>query len=270
MNSQRLEAGRKSPGRLWSTLGEVFELLYVEAANASISSESLFQHMQFKAGQHVYWVGQPFDTLYLVNSGFLKTVMLDESGDEQVLSFPMKGDVLGMDGISTRGYASEAIALSDCDLILLPYSALTAISRVHAEVETLLYHTLSRELVRRQVIIGMLGCLSAEARVARFLVSLAERFVEIGCSSKVFNLRMTRQEIGSYLGLTLETVSRTLSSLNKTGVITLHQRTVGINDSRALETLRCFSPSSARQGRHKPGPGRTPPASPACESSPFR
>ena len=90
------------------------------------------------------------------------------------------------------------------------------------------------------------GALSAEARVARFLVSLADRFAAMGYSSKLFNLRMTRHEIGSYLGLTLETVSRTLSAFNEIGLITVDQRTIGIKDPEALKTLRRLPPSRSR------------------------
>jgi CRP/FNR family transcriptional regulator len=96
------------------------------------------------------------------------------------------------------------------------------------------------------VMIGMLGALSAEARVARFLVLLADRYAKMGYSSKLFNLRMTRHEMGSYLGLTLETVSRTLSAFNEIGLISVDQRTIGIKDVDALKTLRRLPPSRSR------------------------
>ncbi|MDB5747123.1 MAG: uncharacterized protein JWP72_1971, partial [Massilia sp.] len=187
MHSTPMEAGRQRQGRLWSNLKEVCDLLHIPAAVSVNSEELLFQHVQFKTGQRVHTIGQAFDTLYIVNSGFLKTVLIDEFGNEQVLSFPMKGDMLGVDGIHTRHYASEAVALSDCDLILLPFKKLTALGRVHAELENMMYGVMSRELVREQTMIGMLGALSAEARVARFLVSLADRFAAMGYSSKLFN-----------------------------------------------------------------------------------
>jgi len=243
---QSMEAGRQRQGRLWSNLKEVCDLLHIPSAAAINSEELLFQHVQFKTGQRIHTIGQPFDTLYIVNSGFLKTVLIDEFGNEQVLSFPMKGDMLGVDGIHSRQYASEAVALSDCDLILLPFKKLTALGRVHLELENMMYGVMSRELVREQAMIGMLGALSAEARVARFLVSLADRFSQMGYSSKLFNLRMTRHEIGSYLGLTLETVSRTLSAFNEIGLITVDQRTIGIKDPEALKTLRRLPPSRSR------------------------
>jgi CRP/FNR family transcriptional regulator len=245
-HSPTMEAGRQRQGRLWSNLKEVCDLLHIPAGFSAGSDELLFQHVQFKTGQRIHTIGQPFDTLYIVNSGFLKTVLIDEFGNEQVLSFPMKGDMLGVDGIHSKQYASEAVALSDCDLILLPFKKLTALGRVHVELEHMLYGVMSRELVREQAMIGMLGALSAEARVARFLVTLAERFAQMGYSSKLFNLRMTRHEIGSYLGLTLETVSRTLSAFNEIGLISVDQRTIGIKDAEALRTLRRLPPSRSR------------------------
>ncbi|MES2534724.1 MAG: helix-turn-helix domain-containing protein [Pseudomonadota bacterium] len=241
-----MEAGWQRQGKLWSNLKELCDLLRIPSASSVASEEFLFQHVQFKTGQRIHTIGQPFDTLYIVHSGFLKTVLIDEFGNEQVLSFPMKGDLFGVDGIHTRRYASEAVALSNCDLILLPFKKFTALGRAHIELEHAMYSVMSRELVREQSMVSMLGALSAEARVARFLVSLSERFAEMGYSSKLFNLRMTRHEIGSYLGLTLETVSRTLSAFNEIGLITVDQRSIGIKDVDALKTLRRLPPSSSR------------------------
>ena len=241
-----LEAGWQRQGKLWSNLKELCDVLRIPAVASIADEELLFQHVQFKTGQRIHTIGQPFDTLYIVHSGFLKTVLIDEFGNEQVLSFPMKGDLFGVDGIHTRRYASEAVALSNCDLILLPFKKFTALGRTHVELEHAMYSVMSRELVREQAMVSMLGALSAEARVARFLVSLSDRFAEMGYSSKLFNLHMTRHEIGSYLGLTLETVSRTLSAFNEIGLITVDQRSIGIKDPEALKTLRRLPPSSSR------------------------
>jgi CRP/FNR family transcriptional regulator len=246
VHTSPLEAGWQRQGKLWSNLKELCEVLRIPFTAANMEEELLFQHVQFKTGQRVHTIGQPFDTLYIVHSGFLKTVLIDEFGNEQVLSFPMKGDLFGVDGIHTKRYASEAVALSNCDLILLPFKKLTALGRAHVEFEHAMYSVMSRELVREQAMVSMLGALSAEARVARFLVSLSERYAEMGYSSKLFNLRMTRHEIGSYLGLTLETVSRTLSAFNEIGLITVDQRSIGIKDPDALKTLRRLPPSSSR------------------------
>lgn len=241
-----VEAGWQRQGKLWSNLKELCDLLRIPVSAAAGDEEFQFQHVQFKTGQRIHTIGQPFDTLYVVHSGFLKTVLIDEFGNEQVLSFPMKGDLFGVDGIHAKRYASEAVALSNCDLILVPFKKFTSLGRAHPELEHAMYSVMSRELVREQAMVSMLGALSAEARVARFLVSLSERFADMGYSSKHFNLRMTRHEIGSYLGLTLETVSRTLSAFNEIGYITVDQREIGIKDIDALKTLRRLPPSSSR------------------------
>ncbi|MFZ6846797.1 helix-turn-helix domain-containing protein [Undibacterium sp. RuRC25W] len=240
------EAGWRCHGNLWSNLREVCDLLHIAAPASSSNEEILFQHVRFKAGQRIHTIGQSFDTLYIVNSGFLKTVLIDEYGNEQVLSFPMKGDLLGIDGIHSQHHASEAVALSDCDVILLPYKAFTALGHTYAELEHAMFNVMSRELVREQLMIGMLSALSAEAKVARFLTNLGDRFSQLGYSGRSFNLRMTRHEIGSYLGLTLETVSRTLSAFNEMGLISVDQREICLLDPTTLKTLRRLPPAKAR------------------------
>jgi CRP/FNR family transcriptional regulator, anaerobic regulatory protein len=159
----------------------------------------------------------------------------------------MKGDLFGVDGIHGRRYESEAVALTNCDVILVPFKKFTALGKAHPELEAAIYGVMSRELIREQSMVTMLGSLSAEARVARFLVTLSERFSELGYSGKQFNLRMTRHEIGSYLGLTLETVSRTLSAFNEMGLVGVDQRSIDIKDFNALKTMRRLPPSRNRR-----------------------
>ena len=112
--SSSMEAGRQKNGKLWSNLRDICSLLRIPAPNNTsvVNEEVLFQHVQFKTGQRIHTIGQPFEMLYIVNSGFLKTVMIDELGNEQVLSFPMKSDLLGVDGIHSKFHTSEAVALS--------------------------------------------------------------------------------------------------------------------------------------------------------------
>lgn len=230
--------------KLWSSLKEVCDLLRIPAKLGS--DDFQFQHMQFKVGQRIHTIGQFFDTLYIVHSGFLKTVIIDDFGNEQVLGFPMKGDMFGIDGIHRKQYATETVALTSCDVILLPFKVFSSLGRTHTELECAIYRVMSRELVREQAMVGTLGSLSAEARVARFLVLQAERFAEMGYSGTQFNLRMTRQEIGNYLGLTLETVSRTFSAFNAIGLISVDQRAIVIHDLHALRTLRRLPPARLR------------------------
>lgn len=241
-----MNSGWQRQGKLWSNLKDVCDLLRIPASPSFADEEFHFQHVQFRAGQRIHTIGQPFEMLYIVYSGFLKTVLIDELGNEQVMGFPMKGDMFGIDGIHSKQYMTETVALSNCDVILVPFKILSSLGRVHCELESAIYGVMSRELVREQAMVGALGSLSAEARVARFLVFLSDRFSEMGYSGKQFNLRMTRQEIGNYLGLTLETVSRTLSAFNTVGLIAVDQRAITIHDFQALKTLRRLPPSRVR------------------------
>jgi CRP/FNR family transcriptional regulator, anaerobic regulatory protein len=228
--------------RLWSSLVELCELLQI-AAHAMPLEPQLFQHLQYRPGQQVCIDGAAFDALYVVNAGFLKTVSVDEWGGEQVLGFPMKGDILGMDGICNRRYASKAVALSCCEVIRVPFKTLTTLMKAHPCFEEAMFEILGQELTRKQSAIGALTCLGAAARVARFLLLLAERFAKIGYSSKRYVLQMTREEIASYLGIKHETVSRAISAFHDVGLITVDRRLVTIHDVDALRMLRRLSPS---------------------------
>jgi CRP/FNR family transcriptional regulator, anaerobic regulatory protein len=243
----------------WCNLKDVCQLLAIPSGN--IDSDLQFQRRRIKTGQWAFGAGEKFDAVYIVYSGFLKNVLVDEAGNEQILGFPMKGDVLGVDGLHADCYASQAIALTDCELVVIPFRELSHLGHEYAMLENWLYRAISRELVREHAVIGLLGTLGAEARVARFLMSLSTRFAALGYSSTEFNLRMTRQEIGSYLGLTLETVSRSLSALHDAGLISVHQRAVVVMDPEALRTLQRLPASKAASTKHvepvtKPRPTR--------------
>lgn len=228
----------RSRGNLQSSLSEICTLLNILVPENSSKENILFQHVHYKAGKIIHSIGQNFDTLYIVNSGVLKTVLNDEFGNEQVLGFPMKGDLLGIDAIYSDEHATEVVALSDCDLILLPYRMFSALGRKYVELEQVVLSVLSRELVRKHSLISMLNTLGAEAKVARFLTHLGERFSELGYSGKVYNLRMTRREIANYLGLAIETVSRTLSAFHELGLIIVNRRQINIIDAKHLANLR--------------------------------
>lgn len=234
----RFDANKHNDGTR-HTLADVGKLL--DIAIASDDGELRFSRKRVRTGQWVYGAGEKFDAVYLVYAGFLKTVLVDEAGNEQILGFSLKGDVLGIDGLHSGRYASQAVALTDCVLIVVPFLELSALGHGGDELKNWLFHLISRELVREHAVIGLLGTLSAEARVARFLVGLSQRFMELGYSPAEFNLPMTRQEIGSYLGLTLETVSRSLSALCECGFINVHQRAIKLLDIEALRYAQKFS-----------------------------
>ena len=220
----------------WCSLLSVCHLLGIP--NIVVDTDIRFQRRRVKAGHWLFGSGEKFNDVFIVYAGFLKTVLVDDAGNEQILGFPMKGDLLGIDGLQNEHYASQAVALTDCDLVVIPFAELMSLGHEYTLLESWLYRAVGRELVREHAVVGLLGTLGAEARVARFLVALSERFSAIGYSSASFNLRMTRQEIGSYLGLTLETVSRSLSALDDAGLIHINQRAVEIRDIESLRSLQ--------------------------------
>jgi CRP/FNR family transcriptional regulator, anaerobic regulatory protein len=188
-------------------------------------------------GDVLYRAGDAFDTLYTVRCGFFKTQCVDEGGSEQVLSFPMRGELLGLDGIGSGQYGVDALALDTSEVVVMPFRRFASLSHDEPSLERLLYRLLSRELGRTYTLMHLLGSLTAEARVASFLLDLSERFGRMGFSRNCFVLRMTRHEIGSYLGLKLETVSRLLSSMASVGLIAVDGKAIKLLDPTGLRRL---------------------------------
>lgn len=218
-------------------LPELMALLDARPSEPVADAGVTFSVRRIKPGETLCRAGDDFEALYVVRSGFLKMVSLDPVGNEQVLSFPMRGDVIGLSSLEPGHYTADAIALDSCHVVVVPFDRIANLSRSLPGVERLLYSIFSRELARRQRVIRLLGMLSAEARVAAFLLDMSERFARLGCSRSSFVLRMTREEIGSYLGIKLETVSRTLSALASAGLITVDRREVTLKDAAGLRSI---------------------------------
>jgi len=190
-----------------------------------------------KRGDHLYRAGQAFDTIYAIRSGFFKTDVLLEDGRDQVTGFQMAGELLGLDGISGESHSCNAVALEDSEVCSIPFARLEGLSR---EIHTLQHHfhkVMSREIVRDHGVMMLLGTMRAEERLAAFLLNLSQRFTARGFSHSEFYLRMTREEIGSYLGLKLETVSRAFSRFQEEGFIAVQQKHIRILDIAGLKRL---------------------------------
>lgn len=190
-----------------------------------------------RRGEALYRVGDAFDNLYVARSGSLKTAMAHRDGREQVTSLRLAGDPLGLDGISTGFHTSSAVALEDSSVCLIPYSALKYLCRETGAMQDRLHRLMSEELIRESFQMMVLGSLSADERVASFLLDVSERNGQRGYSHAEFNLRMTREDVGSYLGVTLETVSRTLSRFQKRGLIDAQGKLIRIIDIEGLRHL---------------------------------
>ncbi len=214
-----------------SSLQDIYDLLQFNRTSRprEISeSELRFRHRRFKAGELIYRMGQTFSALYIVRFGFLKTVLRNTQGDERILSFPMRCDLVGFDGIYRNRYTNDTMALSDGDLIIIPFKELLTPGHTNGELEQMVYLAASREIALERCGAGLSITVKSEARVARFLAMQARRYTDTGYSSSNFLLPMTRRDLGSYLGLTLETVSRSLSALARAGVIAVNRRDIQI------------------------------------------
>lgn len=190
-----------------------------------------------KRGQSLYNTGNPFEAIYAVRTGFFKTDILLEDGREQVTGFQMAGEIMGMDGISGEAHTCNAVALEDSEVCVIPFLML---EQLQTEIPALQHHihkVMSREIVRDQGVMMLLGTMRAEERLAAFLLNLSQRFSSRGYSATEFHLRMTRDEIGSYLGLKLETVSRALSHFQEDGLISVQQKHIRILDIEGMRRL---------------------------------
>jgi len=188
-------------------------------------------------GELLHHAGLNFQSLYAIRSGFLKTYVLQEDGREQVTGFHMTGEMLGLDAISTDKHTCNAIALEDSEVCEVPFSRLEEISRT---IPSLMHHfhkIMSREIVRDHGVMLLLGSMKAEERLATFLLNLSQRFAQRGYSATEFNLRMTREEIGSYMGLKLETVSRTFSKLQDDGLMNVNNKHIELRDLDGLRRM---------------------------------
>lgn len=182
----------------------------------------------YRQGSILYRSGDKFQALYAIRTGFFKTQILNEDGREQATGFQMAGEIIGLDGINSDAHTCDAVALEDSEVCEIPFNRLEDLSRELPSLQRHLHRILSREIVRDQNIMLLLGSMRAEERLATFLLNLSQRFAEGGYSPTSFQLRMTRQEIGSYLGLRLETVSRALSHLQESKLINMRNRSLEI------------------------------------------
>jgi len=188
-------------------------------------------------GTSLYRSDAPFAALYAIRVGFFKTHVLHDDGRDQVTGFFMNGEIVGMDGIGTGQHACTATALEDSDVCVIPYARLEEFSRHLPALQHHFYRVMSREIVRDHGVMMLLGTMRAEERLAAFLLNLSQRLVVRGYSASEFHLRMTREEIGSYLGLKLETVSRLFSRFQGEGLIAVQQKHIRILDAPGLRAV---------------------------------
>ena len=197
-------------------------------------------------GENLFRNGDKFSALYAIRTGFFKTCVSSEDGRDQVTGFQMAGEIIGLDGIVSDHHTCDAIALEDAEVCVMPFDRIEELSR---EIKSLQHHVhkiMSREIVREHGVMLLLGSMRAEERLAAFLLNLVQRLHARGFSQSELILRMTREEIGSFLGLKLETVSRTFSKFVDDGIVEVKQRYVRILNTDALRQI--VNPQSCSNG----------------------
>lgn len=181
--------------------------------------------------------GEAFSNLYAIRTGFFKTCVASEGGRDQVTGFQMAGEVMGLDGIVHDRHTCDAVALEDAEVCVMPFDRIEDLSREITGLQRHVHKIMSREIVRENDVMLLLGSMRAEARIAAFVLNLVQRLHARGFSQSELVLRMTREEMGSYLGMKLETVSRTFSKLADEGVVQVRQRHIRILDIGALREI---------------------------------
>jgi CRP/FNR family transcriptional regulator len=190
-----------------------------------------------KRGDTLFTNGEKFTSLYAIRTGFFKTCLATEDGRDQVTGFQMAGEIIGLDGIVNDQHSCDAVALEDAEVCVMPFDRIEEISREVTALQHHVHKIMSREIVREHSVMMMLGSMRAEERLAAFLLNLTHRLHARGFSRSELVLRMTREEIGSYLGLKIETVSRTFSKFVDEGVLEVKQKNLRILRPDTLQQL---------------------------------
>jgi CRP/FNR family transcriptional regulator, anaerobic regulatory protein len=206
----------------------------LSAKEMALIDKMVSTRLKIARGEPLFRNGGRFKSLYTIRSGFFKTSVSTAHGREQVTGFYMAGELLGLDGIAQEQHTCTAHALEDSEVCVLHVQLINELAH---DVHALQHHVqkvMSREIVHDHDHLFLLGSMKSDARVATFLLNLLSRLHARGQAPNELLLRMTREDIGSYLGLTIETISRTLSKLAKSGVIAVDQRHIRVLQPEAL------------------------------------
>lgn len=191
--------------------------------------------------QHLYREGDDFQSVYAVRSGTLKAYKTTDDGREQVTGFYFPGEILGMDGISNNAHASSARALETAAVCEIPFSSLEKLSAMMPTLQRHFFQLMSREITEDQQLITLLSKNSADERVASLMLSISARNARRKLSASQFRLPMSRVDIGNYLGLTVETVSRVFSRMQKMDILCVDNKEIQILDTEGLRSMANMS-----------------------------
>lgn len=186
---------------------------------------------------NVYDAGNPVQSVYAVRAGMLKTVFTSSNGRDKVVGFHVPGELVGLESLGSDSYLVSAVALADTSLCEIPADVLKSRASDIAALQQRLIEAYGESARRERELMAMLVLMSAEERVSAFLLEISRRLAPMACAESEFLLRMTRADIGSYLGVQLETVSRVLTRLSSAGIIAVRARHVAILDRAELQRV---------------------------------
>ncbi len=209
----------------------------MDAADIEALDKAVKRQSPLQPGQHVYRAGDAGTSLFAVRSGCLKSYCTTEDGDEQVLGFTLPGELVGLDGLNDGHYASSSIVLETSSVCALPYTQLENLCNSLPSLHRQVMHIIGKEVTADQEMLMLLGKRSAEQRLAAFLVSLSRRYKSRSLSATEFNLPMSRQDIGNYLGLAIETVSRLFALFQEEGLLRVNRRQIVLTDLDSLKVM---------------------------------
>lgn len=195
------------------------------------------RRQQVRTGQHLYHARDRFQSLYAIRTGLFKTYELNNEGGEQISGFHMNGELMGLDAISGDTHACNAVALEDSEVCVIPFNLLEGLLHQVPILQKHFHKLMSREIATDHRLMMILGTMAAEERLASFLVNLSERLAARGHPATTLRLGMSREEIGNYLGLTLETVSRMFSKFQEDGLLQVERRNLILKDLAALRRI---------------------------------
>ncbi len=196
--------------------------------------------VKIKRGKSLFYQGDCFHAFFAVKVGIMKTTLNHSNGQEQVTGFQMYGELLGLEAIGSQYHACHAVALEDSQVCVIPYGLLNEVSIESPKIRLRLAELMSSQLAQKNQLMLLLGSMCANERVAFFLLHMMERQKARGLSSTELMLRMTRQDIASYLGLKLETVSRKFSKMSEEGVISVNRKYIQLKDVERLKRVASY------------------------------
>lgn len=227
--------------------GSVLERSAVGRCLAAVAARINPQVLRLEKGDYLVRAGQPLRSLYLLSSGSAKAFRVGRDGREQITRFYLAEDLLGLDALEGAVHPTFIRALEYSVAVEVPLHQLEQMGVDSGQLHRELIRQLAHEVAHDQAAMLLLGSTSAEERIAAFLLDLARRHADRGHSGSEFVLRMTREDIASFLGVKLETVSRGLSRFHRAGMVQVRGRHIRISDREQLRQLAAWVPADGGQ-----------------------